>query len=157
MDTFLYGQDKKKKHQHGVAVLIKKEHIKGLDINQDVLFVSDRILQINLRIQGSTLSIISVYAPTNVSEIEQKLEFYDQLQEITTNVSKKNCCSFVGISMRELAVQATKKTNGMEYLVTTVWARKMKMDHSCLNTAQEIIFVYATLSSSTKTEEPGNT
>ena len=70
-------------------MLIKKEHIKGLDINQDVFFVSDRILQINLRIQGSTLSIISVCAPTNVSEIEQKLEFYDQLQEITTNVSEK--------------------------------------------------------------------
>ena len=46
--------------------------------------------------QGSTLSIISVYAPTNVSEIEQKLEFYDQLQEITTNVSKKNLLFICG-------------------------------------------------------------
>ena len=77
------GQDK---HYSGGAILIKKHLLRG---DCEIKYVSDRIICISLFIYGSSTSIISAYAPTNAYEVDQKLEFYDNLQQSTSAIPQK--------------------------------------------------------------------
>ena len=77
------GQDK---HYSGVAILIKKHLLRD---DCEIKYVSDRIIYISTFIYGQRSSIISAYAPTNAYEIDQKLEFYDNLQKITSAIPSK--------------------------------------------------------------------
>ena len=79
---------KEDKHQNGVAVLARKELLQGIDIHHNVKFVSDRIIQLNLYIDGQRTSVLSVYAPTNSYDIDDKLEFYDKLHELTSDIPR---------------------------------------------------------------------
>ena len=74
--------------QNGVAVLARKELLQRIDIHHNVKFVSDRIIQLNLYIDGQRTSVLSVYAPTNSYDIDDKLEFYDKLHELTSDISR---------------------------------------------------------------------
>ena len=84
----LLWSGKEDKHQNGVAVLARKELLQGIDIHHNVKFVSDRIIQLNLYIDDQRTSVLSVYAPTNSYDIDDKLEFYDKLHELTSDIPR---------------------------------------------------------------------
>ena len=74
------------KHFSGVAILIKKDLLRGY---YEIKYVSDRIICISLSIHSQRMSIISAYAPTNEYEADKKLEFYDDLNKITSTIPRK--------------------------------------------------------------------
>jgi len=84
------GHDKK--HQNGVAILLKKELARGINIGRDVKFVSDRIMTITLLIKAEYICIISAYAPTNTYQIEQKLNSTTNFKKLQ-NLFRKSILS----------------------------------------------------------------
>ena len=52
--------------------------------------ISDRILKISLSIYQRNCTIIATYAPTNTHNIEDKMQFYEQLQKSADSVPEKN-------------------------------------------------------------------
>ena len=106
-ETQLLGQDniefdgyvliwsgQEQKFQNGVAILMKKKWLTEAHLNADIKFISDRIIQISLAINNQDISIISIYAPTNTYNLDEKIAFYDQLQDITSRIPE-NTCLFV--------------------------------------------------------------
>ena len=79
---------KKKKHEHGVALLLAP-HVKIVE-HQEI--VAARLLLANIVVKGMRLSVLNVYAPTNSTKAEStKTNFYralDKAQLIMNNKPK---------------------------------------------------------------------
>ena len=89
------GIDKKiNGNQRGVAVALRNEmrNEKKKDGTFDP--VSEKLLKVRLISRG--VSIISVYAPTEVDEDTEAERFYDELQDLVINANKKDILIILG-------------------------------------------------------------
>ena len=92
-DYVLVWSGKVTEHQSGVAILMKK---KFTTYKLTIEPISDRILKITLPIYNQGFTVIATYAPTNPHDIEDKMQFYEQLQKSIDNVPEKHCLYICG-------------------------------------------------------------
>lgn len=74
------GVDKSERAKAGVAILLRKHLTKSI---QDIQYINERCLRIDLRIFGRDITILAVYAPTDDSSAHVKDEFLQ-----TTNIDR---------------------------------------------------------------------
>ena len=77
--TLLYSgsQNENDNHQHGVGILLNKRAKSSLmEWNR----ISERIIMARFMSKVPKVTVIQCYTPTNVTEAEDKEEFYNQLQ-----------------------------------------------------------------------------
>jgi hypothetical protein len=77
---FLKGKPVGDKHYHGVGFAIRTRLVKHLD-GKNPVGINERLMTMSFPLKGSTLSIISAYAPTLPQSDEVKDTFYDELSE----------------------------------------------------------------------------
>ena len=80
---FCYGEDSKR---NGIGVIIKEEYAKCV---VEVKRVSDRIMMVNLVFEGVMINVISAYAPQVGCEMEHKLQFWNDLDEVMHCIDKE--------------------------------------------------------------------
>ncbi|XP_065672208.1 uncharacterized protein LOC136090032 [Hydra vulgaris] len=73
---FYHGVDRKR---NGVGVILKEEFSKSL---VEVKRVSDRVICVKLEIDGVVMNVISAYAPQVGCNMEEKEEFWRELDEV---------------------------------------------------------------------------
>ena len=83
----IWYSGRKYKHQQGVAFIVKKEIVKSV-IN--VEHISSRIIYIRSAATPMNLSIIQVYSPTADYEDDIIEEFYEQIEDTTARIPKKD-------------------------------------------------------------------
>ena len=93
-DCVLVWSGKVTEHQSGVAILMKK---KFTTYKLTIEPISDRILKISLPMYNQGFTVIATYAPTNPHAIEDKMQFYEQLQKSIDNIPEKTVCIYVEI------------------------------------------------------------
>ncbi|KAJ2952534.1 hypothetical protein O0L34_g6852 [Tuta absoluta] len=93
-DTVLYysGKDDRK-HQYGVALMIKKE-LKSAVLNY--LPVSDRVMLLQLRARPININILQVYAPTTGHSDTITDNFYEEVGQTMTKLKKGDCTIVLG-------------------------------------------------------------
>jgi exonuclease III len=75
------------KLRNGVGIIVKNSLLK--DIKQDgVHCVSDRMMWLEGCFYGKEMAVVSVYAPTETSSHEDKLSFYQQLDEMMASIPR---------------------------------------------------------------------
>ena len=72
-------------HQHGMAIMLKKDAVKAL-INWTP--IEERIIQARFHSRYVMLTLIHVYAPTNDVDEEVKDHFYEKLQAVVVKTPK---------------------------------------------------------------------
>lgn len=81
--------------QNGVAIMVKDKLIfKNVKVIQNN--ISDRIMLIEVIINGNYVSVLSIYAPTEVAEKRERKDFYTLLQSTVTAISPTNTVIIVG-------------------------------------------------------------
>ncbi|KAI5621838.1 gastrula zinc finger protein XlCGF28.1-like [Silurus asotus] len=80
---FYHGVDGKK---NGVGVILKKEYSKSV---VEVKRVSDRVMNVNLEVEGMMINVMSDYAPQVGCEMEEKERFWSELDEVVDGVPRK--------------------------------------------------------------------
>ena len=96
--TVLYSgsADKNSSNQRGTAVVLIG-YLKTAWMEKHIFFpINDRSLKIRLKLGKIWLSIISVYAPTEVSDPYTSDEFYFQLQHTVKEVNHKDMLLVLG-------------------------------------------------------------
>ena len=83
----LYYSGSQERHEQGVGFLVNKENVNAVLACQPI---SSRIMTLRLRSLPFNITIIQVYAPTSEYDDEKVDEFYEQIQEVIAEVSKKN-------------------------------------------------------------------
>ena len=86
---FLKGKPIGEKHYHGVGFAIRTKlvkHLKGVF----PVGISERLMTMSFPLEGSTLSIISAYAPTLNQSDEEKDSFYGALRDAIDRVPYSN-------------------------------------------------------------------
>ena len=87
-DTIIYsGQEEDQPHMHGVGLLMTPEAKKSLLSWEPV---SPRIITARFNSKGRKVSIIQCYAPTNAATMEEKEDYYEQLQATLDKVPKRD-------------------------------------------------------------------
>lgn len=85
---FYSGKEKNERATSGVGLLIHEKHENKI---LDTKYISDRMLQLTLKLQGNTLThIYSVYAPDIIKSQKKKEDFYDLMQAYIDNIPKKD-------------------------------------------------------------------
>ena len=82
---FLKGKPEGDKHYHGVGFAIRSNLVRHLEGNLPV-GVNERLMTMRLPLKGSTLHIISAYAPTLPQSDETKDAFYTCLYDAIKSV-----------------------------------------------------------------------
>ena len=82
---FLKGKPLGDHHYHGVGFAIRTRLVKYLD-GKFPVGINERLMTMSFPLEGSTLSIISAYAPTLAKSDEIKDRFYDQLSDAIDEV-----------------------------------------------------------------------
>ncbi|XP_065672211.1 uncharacterized protein LOC136090035 [Hydra vulgaris] len=77
---FYHGVDRKRK---GLGVTLKEEFSKSV---VEVKRISDRVICVKLEIDGVGINVISAYAPQVGCDIEEKEEFWRELDEVVLQV-----------------------------------------------------------------------
>ncbi|KAK3530873.1 hypothetical protein QTP70_003620 [Hemibagrus guttatus] len=77
---FYYGVDSKR---NGVGVVLKEEFVRNV---LEVKRVSDRVMSLNLEIEGVMLNVVSGYAPQVGCELEEKERFWSELDEVMESI-----------------------------------------------------------------------
>ena len=80
-------------HRHGVAIMMTKKAEQAL---MEWKPISDRIIYAKFFSRYVKLSIIQVYAPTNEANVEDKDNFYEQLQTVMDSVHKHDILLVMG-------------------------------------------------------------
>ena len=80
-------------HANGVAIVMNKQATSSLIEYEPV---SDRIITARFDAKYRKLTIIQVYAPTNEAPIEEKDEFYNQLETSLVKASKRDIKIIMG-------------------------------------------------------------
>lgn len=81
------------KHIHGVALIVSKEKAKTLVEWEPV---SDRMIRARFMSKYCKLTIIQCYAPTNEAEIEDKDDWYEELQQTISKVPQHDMLLVMG-------------------------------------------------------------
>ena len=93
-DTIIYsGQNEGQPHTHGVPLLITPEATRVLLSWEPML---PRTITAGFNLKGRKVTIIQCYAPPNVAAIEEKDEFYQQIQAAIDKTPKKDRKIFMG-------------------------------------------------------------
>ena len=69
-----------------VGIVVREELIESV---LEVKRVSDRLMVMKLEVKGSILNIVSAYAPQVGNSMEEKKDFWQDLDELTESVSKQ--------------------------------------------------------------------
>ncbi|XP_065675780.1 craniofacial development protein 2-like [Hydra vulgaris] len=77
---FCHGVDRKR---NGVGVILKNEFSKSV---VEIKRVSDRVICVKLDIDGVVMNVISAYAPQVGCDIEEKEEFWRELDEVVLQI-----------------------------------------------------------------------
>ena len=80
-------------HRHGVAIMMTKNGEQALLESKPI---SDRIIYARFFSRYVKLSIIQVFAPTNEANVEDKDNFYEQLQTVVESVHKHDILLVIG-------------------------------------------------------------
>ncbi|KAJ8364363.1 hypothetical protein SKAU_G00131940 [Synaphobranchus kaupii] len=80
---FYHGVDGRR---NGVGVVLKEEYVKSV---LEVKRVSDRVMSMKLEIVGMMMNVVSAYAPQVGCEIDEKDEFWRELDEVVESVPKE--------------------------------------------------------------------
>ena len=82
---FLKGKPIGDKCYHGIGFAIRTRLVKHLDGNFP-MGINERLMTMSIPLEGSTLTIISAYAPTLAQSDETKDKFYGELSDAIENV-----------------------------------------------------------------------
>ena len=80
---FYHGQDGRR---NGIGVIMKDEYANRV---LGVKRVSDRIMCVKLEIEGVIMNLISAYGPQAGCELEEKEEFYSELDEVVESIPRE--------------------------------------------------------------------
>ncbi|KAF7699871.1 hypothetical protein HF521_002829, partial [Silurus meridionalis] len=73
---FFHGVDGKR---NGVGVILKEEYSKSV---VEVKRVSDRVMNMKLKVEGEMINVIGAYAPQVSCEMKEKEKFWSELDEV---------------------------------------------------------------------------
>lgn len=109
--TLLYsGRPEGEDHAEGVDILLSKTALKSLLTWNPI---SERIITARFNSTVRKITIIHCYAPTEVSRLEDKLEFYDQLTDICHAIPKGDILIVTG----DFNSQIGSDNRGMEHVM----------------------------------------
>ena len=77
---FYHGTDGRK---NGVGVILKEQYAKSV---LEVKRVSDRVMSVKLEMEGVIMNVVSAYAPQVGCEMDEKEEFWSELDEVVERV-----------------------------------------------------------------------
>ena len=97
-------------HRHGVAILMTKKAEQAL---MEWKPISDIIIYARLFSKYEKLSIIQVYAPMNEANVEDKDNFYEQLQTVVDSVHKHDILLVMG----DLNAKVGEDNEGYENII----------------------------------------
>ena len=83
----------KYKKQAGVALIIKKDANITID---DAEYINSRIITASVTVYGYKLKFITCYSPTDCSNEDQKVVFYNNLAKTTNVDSRKRKLIYLG-------------------------------------------------------------
>ncbi|KAL9961514.1 hypothetical protein ACROYT_G030469 [Oculina patagonica] len=86
-ETFLYSENEEDVHENGVGLLIAKEAARSL---MEWEPISERIITARFASKVRNITIIQCYAPTNLAGLEDKEQFYEQLQGAIGKVHRRH-------------------------------------------------------------------
>ena len=87
-DTIIYsGREEGQPHSHGVALLMTSEATQALLSWEPT---SPRILMARFNSKGRKVTVLQCYAPTNMADIKEKEEFYEQIQAALDKTPKRD-------------------------------------------------------------------
>ena len=92
---FLKGKDLGERHYHGVGLAVRTSLLPLLN-GKYPHGVNERLMTVNLHLDGCTLTLISAYAPTLCSSDEDKEVFYKKLNEIIKEAPVANKLLLLG-------------------------------------------------------------
>ena len=92
---FLKGKPIGDKHYHGVGFAIRTKFMSHLN-GMFPVGINERLMTMNFPLEGSTLSIISAYAPTLAQSDEEKDKFYGNLSDAIDRVPNSNKLLIMG-------------------------------------------------------------
>ena len=80
---FYHGSDGRR---NGVGVILKEDYAgRVLEVRR----MSDRVMSVKLEVEGMVINVISAYAPQVGCELEEKEEFWSELDEIMESVPRE--------------------------------------------------------------------
>ena len=89
------GVSKDQRARCGVSLLIKKKYKKCIKEWQCV-YTDERLVQVQMRLNGYNVNIVGVYAPNDDADDKQKEEFYNKLRLITDYISSRQEIVIIG-------------------------------------------------------------
>ena len=92
---FLKGKAPGERHLHGVGFAIRTSLLSLLNEKYPNGF-NERLMSVNLHLDGCILTLISAYAPTLCGDDEDKEDFYDNLNNIIKEVPPANKLLILG-------------------------------------------------------------
>ena len=92
---FLKGKDPGEKHYHGVGFAVRTSLLPLLE-GKFPNGINERLMTVDLHLEGCILTLISAYAPTLCSSDEDKEDFYDSLNSIVKSVPQSNKLLLLG-------------------------------------------------------------
>lgn len=87
------GKDQGQPHESGVGFLLNESAKKALLSWEPV---SDRLITARFNTKFKKISFIQCYAPTEVAQVEEKQQFYEQLNRIVNNLPKGDIIIIMG-------------------------------------------------------------
>ena len=89
----VYYSGHKTKRLNGVAIIVVQKMVEAL---QEYKPISDRIIYIRIRAIQESLSITQVHAPTSEASEEEIEQFYEQLQDVISEIPRNDVSFIIG-------------------------------------------------------------
>ena len=80
------GVNKDQRAKCGVSLLIKKKYKKCI---KERKYIDERIVQVQMQLNGHDVNILGIYAPNEDADENQKENFYSKLCSITENINSR--------------------------------------------------------------------
>ena len=97
--------------KNGIGIVLKEELAESV---VEVKSVSDRLMAIKLEVKGSILNIVSTYAPQVKNSMEEKNDFWEDLDGLIESISKEERI-VCGVDLNGHVGEAGTKNNGMVF------------------------------------------
>ena len=91
--TYFWSGSRTGAHFGGVAIAVADALLPAID---NICYVSDRLMSLRLRHNTGVLTVVSVYAPTNVGREEDKILFYRQLRSVAESCPARDTLLVMG-------------------------------------------------------------